>query len=120
LKADTSQEIKWKGHKLGGMLALTGFNSLRTLDVSRNALTAVTLDDNTALTSANVSRNKLTQLSITGCNGLTNLSANNNRLSDINLTDIPAITNLNLSNNPFCGTQSEQFDHAKDVELSGQ
>lgn len=52
-------KIDWKDKKIAGTLDLSGFTALTSVDVSRNALTALTVDGAGALNELNASRNKL-------------------------------------------------------------
>ena len=58
--------IDWKGKKLAGQLNLAGFNFLQKVDVSRNAITSLSVAGDAALTELNASRNKLTTADLAG------------------------------------------------------
>ena len=79
-------KIDWKDKKLGGTLDLTGFEALTSVDVSRNALTGITIVNNPSLAELNISRNKIKSLAIDGATTLSKLSANNNRITEFALS----------------------------------
>ncbi len=92
-------KIDWKGKKLAGALNLQGFKALTSVDVSRNALTSVSVAGDAALTELNVSRNKITNIDVTDVTALVKVSVNNNRLTEFNLTGVDALENLNIAAN---------------------
>ncbi|MDE6157247.1 MAG: hypothetical protein K2F78_03780 [Muribaculaceae bacterium] len=92
-------EIKWKDKKIAGTLDLSGFKALRTVDVSRNALSGVTFNGDPVLADVNVSRNKLTEVDLSDCPMLSKVAINNNRLTEFEISDVPAIKSLNIASN---------------------
>ena len=74
--------IKWNDKKLAGTLDLSGFTALQSVDVSRNALTSLTVANDGALTELNASRNRITDVTLTGCGALGKLQLNNNRITE--------------------------------------
>ncbi|MDE6468980.1 MAG: hypothetical protein K2L28_08820, partial [Muribaculaceae bacterium] len=92
-------KIEWKDKKLGGTLDLSGFDALASVDVSRNALTAITVKGDGALTELNASRNKISEVDLEGCSTLVKLSLNNNRITEFTLTDVPTIKSINIASN---------------------
>lgn len=91
--------IKWNDKKLAGALNLSGFTALQSVDVSRNALTSLTVEKDGALTELNASRNRITDVDLNGCAALTKLSLNNNRITEFTLDNVPFIKTLNVASN---------------------
>ncbi|MDE6242608.1 MAG: hypothetical protein K2M14_01205, partial [Muribaculaceae bacterium] len=92
-------DIKWNDKKLGGALNLAGFSALQTVDVSRNAITSLTVANDAALTELNASRNKITEVNLSGCGALVKLNLNNNRISEFALEAVPFIKTINIASN---------------------
>lgn len=91
--------IEWKDKHLAGDLDLSGFTALTKVDVSRNALTSLSVAGDAALTELNASRNKLSTLTLKDNSALRDIKVYRNRLTDIDITGTPLLTNLNCSNN---------------------
>ena len=93
--------IDWSGKNLIGDLFLDNFESLTSINVSRNHLTMLSLRGCGNLTMLNVSHNMLSQIDLTGCNALAHIAINNNRLTDFVVSEVPALKYLNCSQNLF-------------------
>ena len=66
--------IEWADKHLAGTLDLSGFDALTKVNVSRNALTAVTFDGCAALNRIDAQRNKIKEVNFNGCKGLQTLN----------------------------------------------
>ena len=93
--------IEWKDKKLSGALDLSGFKALNKVDVSRNDLTSLSVEECAQLTELNAGRNKISEIDLNGCESLQKVAVYKNRLTDISLSDTPMLENLNVSNNLF-------------------
>ena len=92
-------KIDWKDKKIAGTLDLSGFSELTSVDVSRNALTALSVKGAAALNDLNASRNKLNEINLDGATSLVKLSLNNNRITEFSLTGAPVIKSINIASN---------------------
>lgn len=90
--------ISWPNLKLVGTLDLTGLTALERLDVSGNALTALTLDS-PALTELNVADNTLTALNLAPVPALESLRCASNSLPEIDLSQNVALIYCDVSFN---------------------
>lgn len=77
--------IEWKDKHLAGDLDLSGFTALTKVDVSRNALTSLSVAGDAALTELNASRNKLSTLTLKDNSALRDIKVYRNRLTDIDI-----------------------------------
>ena len=84
-------EISWRGKDLAGELSLTSFPALAKVDVSRNALTGLTVASNPELVELNASSNRLPQVSLENNSQLQNINLNRNRLSTIDLGGVVVV-----------------------------
>lgn len=75
------------------------FTGLKTLFCTKNQLTSLDLNKNTALNSLYCSDNQLTSLNITGCKALTGLYCYNNKLSTLNVSGNTTLTKLSFHDN---------------------
>lgn len=91
--------IEWADKHLAGTLDLSGFDALTKVNVSRNALTAVTFDGCAALNRIDAQRNKIKEVNFNGCKGLQTLNIYKNRLTEISLDGMPLLETVNISNN---------------------
>ena len=91
--------IKWDKKKLSGVLDLTNFPYLVSVDVSDNKLTGLVVNNAPALVSLNASKNRLASVTLEGVGQLEDLRLNKNRISEIELGAIPLIKRINLSAN---------------------
>lgn len=80
-------EIKWKDKKIAGVLDLSGFDNLRSVDVSRNKITSLSVAGDQMLTQLNASRNRLSEVNLDNCIALEKVSLNNNRITDIEIAN---------------------------------
>ncbi|MDE5658646.1 MAG: hypothetical protein K2I25_06370, partial [Muribaculaceae bacterium] len=94
-------KIEWKDKHLAGTLDLSGFDALQEVNVSRNSLTALTVNEDPVLTKLDASRNKLTEFSSASCPAMTELKIYRNRLTNLDLSGTTSLKTLNCSNNLF-------------------
>jgi hypothetical protein len=86
--------IDWKDKKLAGVLNLENFKKLKSVDVSRNQLTGLSVSGSAVLSELNANRNRLTQLKVDGCTELAKLSVYHNRLLDLEVPVAPKTTDF--------------------------
>ena len=90
------------------------FNSLKTLDVSKNTalehlacdnnqLSTLDVSKNTALTGLNIENNGITEIDVTKNTALTFLNCGNNQLTTIDVSNNPALTYFYFHNNQING-----------------
>lgn len=91
--------IDWKDKHLAGSLDLSGFKALTKVDVSRNKLASLSVENDAALADLNASRNQLRKANLDGCSGLVTLNIYKNRLTELDITATPLIETVNISNN---------------------
>ena len=75
--------IKWNKKDLSGVLDLTNFPNLVSVDVSDNKLTALNVTNAPALVTLNASKNRLKEVTLSGVDQLQVLELNKNRISEI-------------------------------------
>ncbi|MBQ7813285.1 MAG: hypothetical protein IJ387_02165, partial [Thermoguttaceae bacterium] len=92
------KSIAWANLDLVGTLDLTELNALERLDVSKNALTALTLDSS-VLTELNVADNALTALDLATVPALESLRCASNSLTEIELSQNAALIYCDVSFN---------------------
>ena len=111
--------IEWKDKHLAGTLDLSGFTALTKVDVSRNAITSISVAGDAALVELNASRNKLSTLTLDGNAALTKLTVYRNRLTDLDIAGTPLLENLNCSNNLFVELSVANATNLKTLNCQG-
>lgn len=91
----TSVDLVFKD--LYGGIDLSGFTSLKSVDISSNYISTVTITDCTALTDLDISDNEITALDISSNTALENVNFSNNDIESIDLSKNPSIISLECS-----------------------
>lgn len=76
---------------------MSGFTSLKSVDISSNYISTVTITDCTALTDLDISDNEITALDISSNTALENVNFSNNDIESIDLSKNPSIISLECS-----------------------
>ena len=85
--------------KISSLKGIEYFSDLGYLDCSWNSLTSLDVSKNSALSEINCSLNQLTSLNIGNNTSLTTLDCGNNQLPSLNLSAIPSLTTLKCGSN---------------------
>ena len=84
--------IKWVDKHLSGNLDLSSFKMLKSVDVSRNKLSSLSVANNPSLVDLNASKNILTSVDFSNCPELKSVSIQKNRLTEISIVSSPLIS----------------------------
>lgn len=86
---------------LEGVNGLFGKNLLSDINLSRNALTDVTLNDTRAIKSLNLSTNRISEFTYKDFDNLENFDISHNSVDRLDMTYFTSTKNINLSYNNF-------------------
>ena len=121
-----------EGESLSAFGISGGFKSLSTdksprleyLSATSGSLRSIDLSYNRDLRSLDLSGNKLTSLSLEGVNGLfgknmlSDINLSHNNLTDVTLNDTRAINSLDLSDNKFTEFDYKEFENLENFDIS--
>lgn len=94
------ESLDLSNENISDLTGIEGFRVLKTLDISNNSISNLSLDKNLALENLNAAHNNLTQLDLSGHQSIKKIVVNDNNLTTFNLNNEHNFNLLANPNNP--------------------